>query len=240
MTSCAIVAALANAAALALEVGHGTRHDSGMGEVSRPRVLPLIVLAGAATLAVTAMRVVGERNHWDERWFDPSPGSPMCPFGIVWLVPLFGFLFGRRFAQLAAPPPFVKRFFVPMFALLALVLVVVWVGSRADRDQQLATAQYLWVGGPALASLGLFAWPRVFLANLTYGALARAPVVVVQYLDIENAWQTHYGRLPAVFDGVSADERFALLAMAQACGWLPFTVLLGGGAAALGAATIRR
>lgn len=211
-----------------------------MGDAYRPRVLPLLLLAGGVTLLVTVMRVTGERNHWNPAWFDTDPGSPFCPFGIVWLVPVFGFLLGRRLALLAAPPRFVTRFFVPMFALLALVLAAVFAGSRGDGDATLDAMRYLWIGGPALGLLGLFAWPRAFVANLFYGVLARAPVVAVQLLDIENGWQTHYGKLPPPLAGAGGDERFVILATAQVSVWLPFTVLLGGGCAALGAATIRR
>lgn len=211
-----------------------------MANASRPRVLPLVSLAGGITLLVTFVRVVGERNHWDPTWFDTTAGSPFCPFGIVWLVPIFGFLFGRRLTLIAAPPRFVTRFFVPMFALLALVLATVYAGSRGDGEQLRDAMRYLWTGGPALGLLGLFAWPRAFLANLCYGVLARAPVVVVQYLDVENGWQSHYGKLPPQLAGIGGDERFLLLAMTQVSVWLPFTVLLGGGCAALGAATVRR
>ena len=64
--------------------------------------------------------------------------------------------------------------------------------------------------------------------------------VVVQFLDVKNGWQTHYGKFPARLPTMSPDERLWLLGLTQCSFWLPFTVLLGGGFAALGAATVRK
>ena len=200
----------------------------------------MVWVAAALTLLVTGLRLVGELQGWDSAWFDSRAGSPLAPFGIVWLVPLFGFLFGRRIALAHPRPPFLSAFFVPMFGLAALVAAAGHIAREVPAESMRAAVGYLGWGAPALALLALFAWPRAFAVNLLYGVLARAPVAMVQYLDIQNGWQTHYGRVHPHFEGASADERLWLLAMAQLTLWLPFTVLLGGGAAALGAATVRK
>jgi hypothetical protein len=211
-----------------------------MADRLKPRLLPLLLIAGVLTLAVTAVRTIGERNGWNPAWFGSEAGSPLNPFGIVWLVPVFGFLFGRRLAQIASPPPFVKRFYVPMFAFLVLIGTAGDVGSQLKGESLRTAFGYIVYGAPLLALLGLFAWPRAFVANLVYALCARAPVIVVQYLDIQNGWQTHYGKVHPELPPMTADERLWGLTLAQLFVWVPFTVLLGGGASALGAMTVRR
>jgi hypothetical protein len=206
---------------------------------SKPRALPLLLVAAALTLVVTLLRLVGERQGWDSRWFSTEPGSPLNPFGIVWLVPVFGFLLGRRLAA-AGKPPFVASFFVPAFGFVAMVGAGVFVLHHFDGDELQAAMQWLWIGSPCLALLALFAWPRAFFATLAYGLMARVPVALVQYFDVENGWQTHYGKVHPKLVGMDAASRHMFLAMAQATHWLPFTILAGTACAALGAATVRR
>src|SRR5688572_29453183 len=211
-----------------------------MAEAWKPRLLPLLLIASLLTLVVTVVRVVGEREGWSPAWFDRTAYSPWNPFGIVWLVPVFGFLFGRRLAMQGSRAPFVAAFFVPMFALLLLVGVGGYMRKELTDDALRTGFGWLFWGGPVLALLALFAWPRAFLVNLLYGMLARLPVVVVQVLDVQNGWQTHYGKVHGKLPSMTADERLWLLTMAQVTVWIPFTVLLGSGFAALGAATVRR
>lgn len=207
---------------------------------SPPRVLPMVLIAAALTLVVTVVRVCGECAGWDSRWFNSDAGSPFNPFGIVWLAPLFGFLFGRRAALAGDRPPFVASFFVPMFALVAFLGAAVWIGREFVGDRLLEMMRYLRWGALALALLALFTWPRMFVTTLAYAVLARVPVVVVQYLDIHNGWQTHYGKVHAKLPPMSADERLWLLTLAQAAIWVPFTILFAHAFAALGAASVRK
>jgi hypothetical protein len=223
-----------------LVAGCITLHHAAMGDGYKPRVLPLVWIAGGITLLVTATRLAGELQGWDARWFGTEAGSPLNPFGIVWLVPVFGFLFGRRAAQAGGRPPFVASFFVPMFAFLALVVAMILIGGRLEGDALRAALPWVAIGGPVLSLLALFAWPRMFVVMLLYAALARAPVMLVQYLDIQNGWQTHYGKVHPKLPAMTADERIGALTMAQATLWIPFTILLGCGFAALGAATARK
>jgi len=211
-----------------------------MADAQKPPLLPLLVIASLLTMIVTAVRVVGETEGWDPQWFGSEAGSPLNPFGIVWLIPLFGFLFGRRLAQGGGRPPFIASFFVPMFGCAALMVAGFFVSTKFVGKELLEVMGYFTYGGPALALLALFAWPRAFATLLVYGLLARAPVVLVTWLDIQRGWQTHYGKLNPKLPAMSADERMLALSLAQGTLWLPFTILLGCGCAALGAATVRR
>ena len=211
-----------------------------MAEASRPRLLPLLLLASLLTLVVTIVRVFGEREGWSAAWFDAVVCNPFNPLGIVWLVPVFGFLFGRRLAQQGSRPPFVPAFFVPMFGLLLLAGAGGYMRKELAGEALRTGFSWLLWAGPVLALLGLFAWPRAFVANLAYAVLARLPVVAVQVLDVQSGWQTSYGHVHPKLPPMTADERLWLLALTQAAIWVPFTILLGGGSAALGALTVRR
>lgn len=211
-----------------------------MADRPKPRLLPLLLLAAGLTLLVTGVRLLGELDGWDERWFSRDAGSPLNPFGIIWLVPVFGFLFGRRLAQGGHRPGSSVGLFAPLVGAAVLLGVAMYVGSRYEGTQLRDAGRWLPYVGGGLALLGLFSWPRAFVANLGYGLMARLPVVVVQYFDIQRGWQTHYGKVHPKLPTMTADERIAALTLAQAGFWLPLTILVGGVFAALGAATVRR
>ena len=155
------------------------------------------------------------------------------------LAPLFGLLFGRRLAQGGSRVPFVAGFFVPMFALVVL-LAGTWMFLQMFQGQELRTnARYFAFAAPALGLLGLFAWPRAFGICLVYAVLARLPVVGVQFLDVQNGWQTHFRKLPAQLPALTGSELQQWLATVEGVFWLPCTVLLAGGFAAIGAKTVR-
>lgn len=210
-----------------------------MADAKPVRLLPLVLIAGLVTLLVTGVRLWGELAGWDAQWFNREAGSPLNPFGIVWLVPCFGMLFGRRAAQMGSRPPFVAAFFVPMFGFAACMAAGMLIYKEVPADKLLTTVHWYYAGSATVALLALFAWPRLFVATLGYGVLARLPVLLVQYLDVQNGWQTHYGKVHEKFASLNATGRLELLSLAQVAAWIPFTILLGTGFAALGAATVR-
>ena len=55
---------------------------------SRLSVGRLILIPGLITLAVTILRLVGERQHWSDVWFNRTMGVSII--GITWLAPVFG------------------------------------------------------------------------------------------------------------------------------------------------------
>lgn len=211
---------------------------SGMSD-QPTRVVPLLLVAGFSTLAVTVVRTIGEIQQWDPFWFNPEAGSPLNPFGIVWLVPVFGFLFGRNLSRSGAAPRFVTGFFVPMFGFLATMAGGAVIGAQFEGQEMRDALTWFFYVAPAFALLALFAWPRAFVVLLGYALFARVPVMLVQYLDVANDWQTHYGRLHPKLGLMSADDRIWMLTLAQAGLWIPFTVTLGSAFAAIGAATTR-
>jgi hypothetical protein len=212
-----------------------------MAESTAPRTGGLLVVAAVVTALVTVVRLVGELQGWDPERFSTEVGGGLLGVDIAWLVPLFGFLFGRRLALTGGRPPFVAGFFVPMFGVAAIVAAVALVNSRCQGEDLRTWMHYLVNGAPVVGLLALFAWPRACFVNLAYAVMARAPVIIVQYLDAQNpTWQTHYGKVHPGLPPMTADERLWLLTQTQLGLWIPFTVLLGGAFASLGAATVRK
>src|SRR5262249_28267292 len=129
------------------------------------------LVAGAITLLVTLVRLLGEVRGWDPRLFSTEPGGQGAIVGISWLAVPFGFCFGRCLAR--AGRPRMGRAF--LFTLLPIVLLFVagtWV-SKTWPDDIKAMTPVLGFGVPGGALLLLLAWPRAFAANLLYAVLAR-------------------------------------------------------------------
>ncbi len=212
-----------------------------MAEPGPVRFLRLVLVAASLTLLLTIARVLGEVQQWHPKWFAPEAGGIGSPFGIVWLIPVFGFLFGRRAAQAGSRPPFLAAFAVPLCGAGAVLGAAAWMGTQLAGAELQSWMTRLAYGAPLVALLALFVWPRVFFVLLAYALLARAPVAAVQWLDVRYGWGTHYGKVhPKLPADLAADVKLQLLTLAQFGLWVPLTLLLGTACAALGAATVRR
>ena len=82
---------------LAAEVGAG--HDARpMSDQPRRSLLVPVLVAGVITLLVSLLRLYGELQEWSPTLFGKAAGGGMGLVGIAFLVPIFGFWFGRRLA----------------------------------------------------------------------------------------------------------------------------------------------
>jgi len=210
-----------------------------MSESQKGGLLKLVLVAGILTLAVNLLRVYGELHGWDPVYFNTEAGGHGAVVGIAWLVPIFGFLFGRSLAKAGKAPG--RTLTALVIHLLGFVLAMgVAFGAFkliTDVDQRFLV---LWITCWVFALFGLFAWPAAFFVNLLYGVLARGPVVVLTHLAFTNNWDTHMVKLgPGVTAPDDAQREFWLM-MAQATAWMGFTILVGGFFAVLGAATVRK
>lgn len=211
----------------------------GAGPMKQP-VTRAVVVAGLLTLAVTGVRLLGELQGWSPSWFSRDAGGRGAVIGVVWLVPVFGFLFGRCLARQGLAPAAPWRTLVLLLLpTAALIGGVGYIGSTLKGEELRTALNYVALGGPLLVLVALLIWPRGTLANLAYGVLARAPVVVVQYVSIAQQWGTHYEKVHPQLPPMDAGERAFGLMLAQATLWVPFTALLGTVFSALGAKTVR-
>lgn len=209
-----------------------------MSHGPHPMLRPLLI-AGLITLLVTAVRLVGELQGWGALWFGGNTAGAGALVGIVWLVPVFGFWFGRRLQRAGLGPASVRRAFVaPLVGVLGAIAVTA-VSLLALPIEKATVFHVMTVAWPLAGLAALWAWPRLFGTNLLYGVLARAPIVALTYYAIAEGWDTHHTALAEGAPKFDDAGRAQILTLAQVCLWLPFTALVGGVFGALGAATMR-
>jgi hypothetical protein len=68
------------------------------------RTSRLILVPALITLAVTALRLVGELMRWNPTFFSREAGGAGAVVGIVWLVPVFGVYFARKLVAAGLGP----------------------------------------------------------------------------------------------------------------------------------------
>lgn len=202
-----------------------------------------ILIAGLLTLLISLVRLVGELQHWSPKFFPAVAGGQGGFVGIVWLIPIVGFLVGRKLKQLGKGPG------SSVFVLVAVLLGLGAIGGLGYQSMQFEEAAkvkqfflYVIYGAAGGALLVLLAWPRAFLALLGYGIFARGPVIGIQYLMIHlngDTPKTHYELAHPKMGVMTAAERAQGLMLAQAGIWIPLTIILGALFALLGAFTAR-
>ena len=209
-----------------------------MTETRQKRITTAIGISACVALAVNLVRFLGEREHWAPAIFNTSPGGGGSPLGITWLVLVFGFWFGRVLAQNGHRPAVSTGRALLLHVLGVLVFVGVFaLAFNLDVDWR-TRAFIVNPGAVAAGMLALLAWRRAYVVNLVAGLLARAPVLLIQYVSVQQGLDVHFAKGPP--DSPPEDALF-LVTMAQTFSWpFGFTVLVGGFFAVLGAATVRR
>ena len=125
----------------------------------------LILVPALVTLAVTLVRLTGELLRWSPALFSREAGGGGALVGIVWLIPVFGILFGLRLAQAGQAPASVGK--ALGWAFLAFVL-----------NTALAIGAFTLVPSP-VAQLAIFAigsWLAILLACRGWDEIGRAHV----------------------------------------------------------------
>ena len=201
----------------------------------------LILIPALITLAITAIRLVGEMQHWNPVFFNPAAGGGGALVGITWLVPIFGIYFAVRLCGAGAGPEKVGRVF--LFVLLAIVIIA--ASFLLGRVMKAPPAAFGAIGAvSALISILVMAkpWPALFKTLLAYGYAARIPVAILMLIAIRGNWGTHYdvdppGGLPAM----NWLAKWVLIgAIPQLLGWIAFTVVVGSFFGALTALVAKR
>lgn len=204
--------------------------------------LQLVAIPALITLAVTVIRLMGERQGWSKTWFNPAPGGGAAPIGIVWLVLIFGVYFAIKLRSAGDVPSSTGR--VITFALLGIVVAALGFGLAFKVSQPGAPLSQVIVGVASIAAIVLQRgpWPRLFKALLAYGYAARIPVTVIMFFAIKGNWGTHYDGPPPGFpEGFDWFTKFILIgAIPQLVVWIAFTVVVGTLFGGIAAAVSRR
>jgi hypothetical protein len=210
-----------------------------MPDAPKPSLTRPILVAALITLVITGLRLLGEIEDWDATYFSRESGGKGAVIGISWLPILFGFWFGRRLVKGGRGPRSVRRAMV--LPLCGLLLVTATFGICSLLKLPPTTTFYAfsgaaWVG----ALLAMTAWPALFGVNLTYGVLARVPVMVVIWLAVTKGWNVHYAKVPPLMPPMAGNDLALFLALGQAGFWIPYTIMVGGFSGALAAALARK
>jgi hypothetical protein len=165
--------------------------------VRTPSIARLIAVPALISIAVTALRLIGELLRWPK----PLVNSDVCGkaiLGVIWLVPIFGIYFAAKLLHTGDAP---QRFARPL-VLAALALALKLAGTFVMESRGMTYAARLSMNfivtlvGVVLASI---AWLTLSKALLVYGYLSRIPVAIVQYVAMRGHWGTHYDALDPGF-----------------------------------------
>jgi len=196
--------------------------------MSSAEVRSLVLVPGFVTLAVTLLRLTGELLHWSERFFSRAAGGAFALVGIVWLVPVFGILFGLRLAREGHPPARTGRAILSGLLGVAAIPLLVMLWARLGLPPVGQVLAFCF----GYAVVGIFvakAWPALAKTLFAYGLLARIPVAVIMLIAILANWGTHYelGRpdLPPLEPPLL--KWFVIGLVPQLGLWVSFTVIVG-------------
>lgn len=213
------------------------------GQVARrPWHLRLVLWPALVSLAVTALRVVGELRGWSPDYWSRLPGGGLSPLGIAWLIPVFGFYFGWRLQARGEGPssPVQASLQPPIAALLASGAVFLLARMRASGQMEpLSWSAWLGLWGVVAVLVGvvaILAWPGVGRVLLVYALAARVPVAALMALAMARAWGTHYDAPPPGFPRLPLLQRWLWIGLLpQLTIWVAVTLAAGVPAGALGA-----
>jgi hypothetical protein len=206
----------------------------------RPALRPLVMGPAIVTLAVTLLRLFGERQGWSETFFSRAPGGLGALVGIVWLVLLFGLYFGWKLAQLEYRPPRAKKA-VGLCLLGFAAVAAAGLGARAVGLGPVGEVVAVSVGGAVAAVIGLRAWPELGRVLLAYALAARIPVVIVYLLAFLGNWGTHYDAVPPGWPAMGVGMKFVILGLLpQLTLWIGYTIVVGTLCGLVGALLVRK
>ncbi|HSR51971.1 MAG TPA: hypothetical protein VLV83_14165 [Acidobacteriota bacterium] len=186
-----------------------------------------ILVPALITLLVSLLRLTGELLDWGPL-FSRDPGGGGSPFGISWLIPIFGFYFGWALSKRGYRPHSSGRAWgawaVCFLLLLASGAVTAWLGitypAFAAVIIMMAIVAYLVVAhwGPLGKVLFAYAWA------------ARIPVIIIALFAIAGDWGTHYEKGPPdfVYPQSTFEHWLQLGLLPQASIWITITLTFGG------------
>jgi len=197
-----------------------------------PRTFRLILWPSVITLAITAVRLLGEV----EGWINVDAGGAFALLGITWCVFVFGGWFGLHLARAGSVPRVTRAPLWLLLLALAIMAVAGWQFGGLDRkDTSDAAFELLREKGlivcvcALVAMLVTFAlWPRQAWTMLCYGVVARLGVLAATWLAKHQGWETHHVKFgPAQIQRESMADTMIGAAFPQLLFWVPFTVVMG-------------
>ena len=192
-----------------------------------PRLGRLILVPALITLAVTALRLVGELMRWSPTFFSREAGGAGAIVGIVWLVPVFGVYFARKLLAAGLGPAGAGRALGLAFVGLAFVPAAIFA-AQALKLPFLGVLPLLAVASLAGAFVAFRGWPALGRVLGAYALAARIPVAALMLLAMMANWGTHYELGPPDLPPMGLFTKwFAIGLVPQLTFWIAFTIVIG-------------
>jgi hypothetical protein len=207
----------------------------------RTSIAQLIFIPALISLAVTIIRLIGERQHWPTALFNPDAGGAGSIIGITWLAPIFGIYFAMKLSDSGEGPE--DRGRAVRLAIAGLVLFagggVLALNQKLNFPGKIVIALLLMLVAVGLQYAG---WPKLFKTLLAYGYAARIPVAILMYFAIRGNWGTHYDVVPPGFPADTAfwPKYLQIAFVPQMVLWIAFTIITGALTGSIVAAVKRR
>ena len=198
-----------------------------MVDTSRPSTRDLVLVPAIITLAVTALRLVGELQHWSSALFNRAGGGGGALVGISWLPLIFGVYFALRLVK-AGEGPASKGKAVGLAVLgLAVGPLAIFIATKMGATQigAIVTACFAFLVGGVIATRG---WTRLGWTLFIYALAARVPVAALMLPAIIGKWGTHYDALPPNFPAMGPVQTWAMIGLfPQMTLWIGITLVAG-------------
>jgi len=202
----------------------------------------MILWPSIITLAITALRLVGELQHWSPRFFNPEPGGGGALVGISWLPLIFGVYFALRLVGADEAPPSASRaIFTPVIGIVLMIAGAV-AATVISKTPTPGTVVLVNLAGLIALVIQRYGWPALFKTLLAYAFAARIPVALIMLVAIYKNWGTHYDVAPTPeFPAMHWFLKWLLIgALPQLLLWIAFTVIVGGLVGGITGAIARR
>ena len=198
-----------------------------MPDTSRPTTRDLVLVPAIITLAVTALRLVGELQQWSPALFSRAGGGGGAIVGISWLPLVFGVYFAWRLAGAGAGPASAGKAIGLAVLGLAIVPAALFTANKLGASQtgMIVTACIVFLGAGIVASLG---WRTLGRTLFVYALAARVPVAALMLPAIIGKWGTHYDALPPNFPAMGPVQTWLFIGLfPQMTLWIGFTLVAG-------------
>lgn len=209
-----------------------------MPEGSRPTTRELVLVPAIITLAVTALRLVGELQGWAPALFNRAGGGGGAIIGIVWLVFVFGAYFAVKLARAGDGPASLGRAFgfTGLGVLILFGTIALTIATKMNPFRGIGLVSIMCLVGGWVATRG---WPSLGRVLFVYALAARVPVAALMLPAIIGHWGTHYDALPPNFPAMGPLKTWVLIGLLpQMTLWIGFTLIGGMLAGAIAAAVV--
>jgi hypothetical protein len=198
-----------------------------MADTSPPTTRDLVLVPAIITLAVTALRLFGELQHWSPTLFNRAGGGGGALVGISWLPFIFGVYFALRLVRAGRGPASKGK--AVGFAVLGLAVgpLALLIASKLGASQtgQILTACFAFLVAGVIATRG---WTALGWTLFVYALAARVPVAALMLPAIMGKWGTHYDALPPNFPAMGPVQTWLLVGLLpQMTLWIGITLVAG-------------